>query len=82
MDTLELNGRRYEVEFEYDYDTQSPWKECDGHGPVREIFRAQMLEVRAFWGDFRGLNDSSLDMARIQWKRARYDAHDTLRGAR
>jgi len=48
---------------------------------THDIFRASMMEVFAYWGDYRGLNESSLDMARIQWKRARYDAHATLRDA-
>jgi len=46
---------------------------------TRNIFRAAMAEVRAYWGDYRGLNATALDMARVQWKRARYDAHATLR---
>lgn len=48
-------------------------------GLVREIFRSEMAVVHAYWGDYRGLNDTALDMARIQWKRARYTAHATLR---
>lgn len=47
---------------------------------VRAIFRDSMSEVFSYWGDYRGLNDSELDMARIQWKRARYNAHATFRG--
>ena len=62
-----------------------PAKWSDTTGKERklahEIFRASMMEVFAYWGDYRGLNESSLDMARIQWKRARYDAHATLRVA-
>lgn len=46
---------------------------------VSSVFRAAMREVFAYWGDGRGLNDSTLEMARIQWKRARYTAHATLR---
>lgn len=55
-------------------DTQAQEKKL-----ARDIFRGCMLEVFNYWGDFRGLNDSVLDMARIQWKRARYNAHATFR---
>lgn len=40
MDTIELNGRRYGVKFEYDYDADAPWDGCDGHGAVRQSNRA------------------------------------------
>ena len=46
---------------------------------ARDIFRSSMREVFIYWGDYRGLNDSVFDMARIQWKRARYNAHATFR---
>ena len=43
------------------------------------LFRDQMKTIFEYWGDYRGLNDSVLDMARIQYNRARYDAHATYR---
>lgn len=54
---------------------------------VRAVFRQSMELMRATWGDYRGmtsdyrcLNPSTLDTARIHWRRARYDVHATLRG--
>lgn len=44
-----------------------------------KLFRDQMKTVFEYWGDYRGLNESALDMARIQYNRARYDAHATYR---
>lgn len=44
-----------------------------------KLFRDQMRTVFEYWGDYRGLNESALDMARIQYNRARYDAHATYR---
>ena len=44
-----------------------------------KLFRDQMKTVFEYWGDYRGLNESALNMARIQYNRARYDAHATYR---
>lgn len=46
---------------------------------VRALFRDQMRVMREYWGDYLGLNRSIWDTARIFWKRARYDAHATIR---
>ena len=35
--TINHQGRMIRVEFWYDQDMGAPWKEHDGHGPVREI---------------------------------------------
>lgn len=43
------------------------------------LFREQMKTVFEYWGDYRGLNKSALDMARIQYNRAAHDAHATYR---
>jgi hypothetical protein len=44
-----------------------------------QIFRANMAVVFAYWGDYRGLNPTALEMARIQYRRAAADAHATMR---
>lgn len=43
------------------------------------IFKENMKIVFHFWGDYRGLNESCWQMARIQYNRAKYDAHATFR---
>lgn len=54
---------------------------------VREAFREAMRASVDYWGDGAALcfdesgRKSTLDNARIQWKRARYDAHATIRNA-
>jgi hypothetical protein len=58
---------------------------------VREAFRQAMRDSIEYWGDGAALcyadayddasKPSALINARIQWKRARYDAHATIRNA-
>jgi hypothetical protein len=43
------------------------------------LFRDSMRFVFAYWTDYRGLNRTVLESARIHWNRARHDAHSTLR---
>ena len=43
------------------------------------LFRTQMAMVKEFWGDCEGLCNTVLDMARVQYVRAKYDAHATFR---
>lgn len=43
------------------------------------IFYESMVMVWDYWGDYRGLNKTALDTARILYNRARYDAHATFR---
>lgn len=43
------------------------------------LFRNSMRHVFTYWNDYRGLNRTVLESARIHWKRARYDAHSSLR---
>lgn len=39
MDTIELNGLTFRVDFEHDHDAGRPWDNCEGHGPVRQASR-------------------------------------------
>jgi hypothetical protein len=53
---------------------------------VTAAFREAMLASIDYWGDgaalcFNGDKSSALSNARIQWKRARYDAHASIRAA-
>lgn len=54
---------------------------------VRSAFRESMRASVEYWGDGAALcirpdgRPSVLDNARIQWKRARYDAHASIRDA-
>ncbi len=48
---------------------------------LRYSFRFEMLRTLAFWGDYKGCTGSTLQMARIVWRRARYIAHATAREA-
>lgn len=34
---IEANGLTFAVQIKIDQDSRQPWKECDGHGPVREV---------------------------------------------
>lgn len=43
------------------------------------LFKEQMADVKKYWGDYRGMCKTVLDMARVQYLRARYDAHATYR---
>lgn len=43
------------------------------------IFHENMQFVYQFWQDYRGLNNTVLESARIHYNRARYDAHATIR---
>lgn len=45
----------------------------------KAIFRSNMANVVSYWGDYRGLCTSVYEQARIQYGRARYDAHATYR---
>lgn len=42
---------------------------------VSYLFREQVAIFNQFWGSM-----PEMDILRIYWKRARYDAHATLRG--
>ena len=46
---------------------------------VSAMFRDSMRHVHEYWNDYRGLNRTVIEAARIHWNRARYDAHATLR---
>lgn len=36
IDTLEIDGMTARVSYFYDSDSDAPWDNCDGHGPVRK----------------------------------------------
>lgn len=46
---------------------------------VRHVFRESMTIIRDYWDDYRGPCASTLEAARLHWKRARYDVYATLR---
>ncbi len=48
---------------------------------VRLAFREAMQESVNYWGDGKALCDTALGNARIQWNRARHDAHASIRNA-
>ena len=57
MQTIEINGLTFNVEFDHDGDAGAPWEECDGHGIVSELTtrdkRAGELVLSSDRGDMR-----------------------------
>lgn len=52
----------------------------DGEKKLRsELFKQSMKFVKEYWDDYRGLNTTMWESARIHYNRARYDAHATYR---
>jgi len=46
---------------------------------VSLLFYESMVSVWTYWGDYQGLCPSVLESARVHYRRARYDAHTTMR---
>ena len=46
---------------------------------VSLLFYESMCAVWVYWGDYLGLCPTLLESARVHYRRARYDAHATMR---